>query len=98
MKFNIWYKDLEEFIVSGKMGTILFSLGTNARSSFMDVQKQNAFIDAFELFPDYHFLWKFEELTIDLKLPNNVIIRPWLPQTDILAHPNVTAFLTHSGQ
>lgn len=64
----------------------------------MDTQKQKAFIDAFEQFPDYHFLWKYEESTIDLKLPKNVHIRSWLPQTDILAHPNITAFITHSGQ
>lgn len=63
----------------------------------MDVEKQKILLDAFEQFPDYHFLWKFEEPTIDLKLPKNVIIRPWLPQSDILAHPNIKAFFSHSG-
>lgn len=90
-------KDLEEFIASSRKGAVLFSLGTNVRSSLMDVKKQKWIIDAFEQLPDYHFLWKFEEPTIDLKLPKNVIIRQWLPQTDILAHPKIKAFFTHSG-
>lgn len=59
---------------------------------------QKTLLDAFKQLPDYHFLWKFEEPTIDLKLPENVIIRPWLPQSDMLAHPNITAFITHSGK
>lgn len=76
---------------------MLFSLGTNVRSSLMDVEKQKILLDAFELLPNYHFLWKFEEPHIDLKLPKNVIIRPWLPQSDILAHPKVKGFFSHSG-
>lgn len=63
----------------------------------MDLEKQKLLLDAFEQFPDIHFLWKFEEPTMDLKLPKNVMIRPWLPQSDILAHPKVKAFISHSG-
>lgn len=40
-------------------------------------------------------LWKFED-----ELPNkpdNVMIGKWLPQSDILAHPNVRAFISHCG-
>ncbi|KAJ8961044.1 hypothetical protein NQ314_005973, partial [Rhamnusium bicolor] len=40
-------------------------------------------------------LWKFEA---DLpEKPKNVEIMSWLPQQDILAHPNVIAFITHAG-
>lgn len=75
---------------------MLFSLGTNVQSSLMDVEKQKMLLDAFEQFPNYNFIWKFEDPT-DLELPKNVIIRPWLPQSDILAHPKLKAFFTHSG-
>lgn len=63
----------------------------------MNVEKQKLILDAFEQLSDYHFVWKFEEPTTDLKLPKNVLIRPWLPQSDILSHPKLKAFFSHSG-
>lgn len=83
--FNDVYKrlnqDLEKFIASSKKESVLFSLGTNVRSSLMDVDKQKMLLDAFEQLVDYNFLWKFEEVKIDLKLPENVIIRGYRNQT-----------------
>lgn len=41
-------------------------------------------------------LWKYEnESTTDI--PSNVMIRKWMPQNDILAHPNVVLFIGHGG-
>lgn len=90
-------QDLEVFINASKKGSILFSVGSNLRSSAMDRTKRRIILDAFMQLPDYHFLWKFEENMTDMKLPKNVLIRSWLPQFDILAHANVKAFFTHSG-
>lgn len=40
-------------------------------------------------------IWKFDrELP---NLPPNVMIQNWLPQNDILAHPNVVLFISHGG-
>lgn len=64
----------------------------------MSFEKRKALLDAFEQFPDYHFIWKYESQLTDLVLPKNVKIRPWLPQSDILAHPRVKAFITHGGK
>lgn len=94
---NNFLQEIEEFIESSKKGAVLFALGTNVRSSLMDLEKQKMLLDAFEQFPNYNFVWKFEDKTIDLKLPKNVMIRPWVPQSDILAHPKIKAFFSHSG-
>lgn len=40
-------------------------------------------------------IWKFDD-TID-NLPPNVMIKNWLPQSDIFAHPNVKLFISHGG-
>lgn len=41
-------------------------------------------------------MWKYENETLTNK-PENVMIASWLPQRDILAHPNVKLFITHGG-
>lgn len=63
----------------------------------MSANKQKILIDAFAQLPDYHFLWKFEENSTSSALPKNVMIRPWVPQSDVLAHQKLKAFFTHSG-
>lgn len=39
--------------------------------------------------------WDFEEMD---GTPENVMLSKWLPQQDILAHPNLKLFVTHGGQ
>lgn len=41
-------------------------------------------------------IWKWEDENL-LGKPDNVLISKWLPQDDILAHPNVRVFITHGG-
>lgn len=82
---------------SSVTGVVLFSLGTNVLSSLMDEKKQKIIIDAFAQFPEFNFIWKFEETLSNFKLPKNVIIRKWCPQSDILAHSKTKAFFTHCG-
>lgn len=86
--------EYEAFINASAKGAVLFSLGTNVRSDMMNEHKQQMLLDAFEQLPDYHFLWKFES---DIQTPKNVMLRKWMPQTDLLAHEKVKAFFTHSG-
>lgn len=44
----------------------------------------------------YLVLWKWESDHLPDK-PPNVVTRKWLPQQDILAHPNIRAFVTQGG-
>ena len=41
-------------------------------------------------------LWKWEKSNMKEK-PDNVMIKDFLPQQDVLGHPNLKAFVTHAG-
>lgn len=78
-----------------KEGVIYFSFGTNVRGSAIDKNKRKIFLEAFSELP-YKILWKFEEKYMENK-PHNIKISKWLPQQDVLSHPNVKLFITQGG-
>uniref|UniRef100_A0A7G3B2Y9 UDP-glucuronosyltransferase n=1 Tax=Lutzomyia longipalpis TaxID=7200 RepID=A0A7G3B2Y9_LUTLO len=90
-------KDLQEILDSAKEGVILFSLGTNVKSAMLGDARQTELLEAFRSLPQYTFLWKFEAESLPVEVPKNVIIRKWLPQSDLLAHPNLKLFISHCG-
>lgn len=61
----------------------------------MPLDKKQEIVEAFKRLPQT-ILWKWENdsLTAAAK---NVHIRSWLPQIDILCHPNVKVFMSHGG-
>lgn len=59
--------------------------------------KRKHFLDVFSNLPDYNFVWKFETNISESELPRNVLIRSWLPISDILANPKVKAIFFHGG-
>lgn len=86
---------LQTIIDGSKNGVIYFSLGSYMQSSQMPPEKMKIFLNTFKKF-NQTILWKFEDENIP-KLPNNVHVQKWMPQTDILAHQNVIAFIGHGG-
>lgn len=88
---------MEEFCDSAKKGIVLFALGSNIKAEDMPIDKQKLFIDVFRNFSDYNFLWKIESSFKATEVPKNVMVRSWLPQSDVLAHPKSKAFITHGG-
>lgn len=70
-------------------------MGSNIKSSQLSGEKRNALLRTFSKIKQ-KILWKFEE-----DLPNkpvNVMISKWLPQDDVLAHPNIKLFISHCGK
>lgn len=61
----------------------------------MPVEKRNAILAAFGQLKQ-NVIWKYEDDTIE-NVPANVRIEKWLPQSDVIAHPNVVLFITHGG-
>ncbi|XP_058053573.1 UDP-glycosyltransferase UGT5-like [Anopheles bellator] len=87
--------DVRQFIEEAEHGVILFSLGTNLLSSSMPPEKLDAILGTFRALKQ-RVIWKWNSQDMPRK-PDNVMLREWLPQDDILAHPNVRLFIMHGG-
>ncbi|XP_017087027.2 UDP-glycosyltransferase UGT4 [Drosophila bipectinata] len=88
-------EDLQRFLDGAEEGAIYFSLGSNVQSKEMPPEMLQLFLKVFGSLRQ-RVLWKFEDESIP-QLPENVMVRKWLPQADILAHRNVKVFITHGG-
>lgn len=89
------HEELLSFIEgAGSSGVIYFSLGSVAQGRTMPQEYLDIFVNAFKKI-NRRVIWKYEE---DLPgLSDNVYRSKWLPQQDILAHPNVRVFISHGG-
>lgn len=87
--------DLQRLLDDAEHGVIYVSWGSIINSQGMQLDKKREIVEAFKRLPQT-ILWKWENdsLTATAK---NVHIRSWLPQIDILCHPNVMVFMSHGG-
>lgn len=79
---GIWFQDMENWINNSDSGVIYFSLGSMIKSDTFPKEQLKAFIRAFAKLPQ-RVLWKWENDTM-LDKPDNVMIRKWMPQFDVL--------------
>uniref|UniRef100_F1LE01 glucuronosyltransferase n=1 Tax=Ascaris suum TaxID=6253 RepID=F1LE01_ASCSU len=78
-------------------GAVLISFGSIAESKKMTPTIKTAFVHMMRSFPQIQFIWKYEindDIAEDLP---NVLKSKWIPQNDLLAHPNMRAFVSHGG-
>jgi glucuronosyltransferase len=91
----------ESVMNKGIFGTVLVSFGTAVWTPSLCPEKKKEMIKAFAQFPQYHFLMKIspdDNDTVALGAGiSNIQFIEWLPQTDILAHRNCKAFISHGG-
>nr|XP_008196344.1 PREDICTED: UDP-glucuronosyltransferase 2B9-like [Tribolium castaneum] len=87
--------DLKKILDNAKFGAILFSLGSNVRSKELGPERIQAIIKTFSKLKQT-VIWKFENDKLE-GIPANVHIRKWVPQNDILGHPNTILFISHGG-
>lgn len=87
--------DLQQLLDNAEHGVIYVSWGSIINSEGMSLNKKQEIVEAFKRLPQT-ILWKWQNdsLTATAK---NVHIRSWLPQIDILCHPNVKVFMSHGG-
>ena len=78
-----------------KEGVVYVSFGSVLQGSQVPQDKQEALLKAFGQLKE-RVLWKWETSNMKEK-PGNVMIKDFLPQQDVLGHPNLKAFVTHAG-
>ena len=87
--------DLQEFLDAHPEGVVYVSFGSSVRPSEMPPERKQIFLDTFSQL-SHAVIWKWDEDEIP-NLPPNVKLSKWLPQQDLLAHPNLKVFVTHGG-
>ena len=75
---------------------IYVSFGSVLKASVMSENKRKTLLNVFGKLKQ-KVLWKWETESMEDK-PENVMLHKWLPQQDVLGHPNVKLFVSHGGQ
>ncbi|KAL5244409.1 hypothetical protein ACI65C_011819 [Semiaphis heraclei] len=86
--------DILEFIENSPHGVIVFTLGSVVAVSSIRETIRNDIMKVLSEVPQ-RVLLKYEDEMIDK--PENIMIKKWFPQRDILMHPNVKLFISHGG-
>ncbi|XP_049826163.1 UDP-glucosyltransferase 2-like [Aethina tumida] len=87
-------KNLKQYLDEAKEGVIYFSLGSNVKGNFLNDESKKAIMNAFSQLPN-KVLIKIDLENINVS--RNVRVEKWLPQQDILRHPNMKLFVTQGG-
>ncbi|XP_058453405.1 UDP-glucosyltransferase 2-like [Malaya genurostris] len=87
--------EIQKFLDNSPEGVIVISWGSVLKASTLPAVKRDAIISALRRLP-FKVLWKWEDDNLQ-DLPKNVVLKKWLPQRDVLCHPNVRLFMAHGG-
>ena len=87
-------EDLQSYMDSSPNGVVFVSFGSSLKPDQMPKEKLAIFVEAFKNL-EASIIWKWDAEVENL--PKNVKISGWLPQQDLLGHPNLKVFVTHGG-
>ena len=87
--------DLRTFLDSASAGAVYISFGSAIKSNQIPEERLEQLLDVFRSLPQYSFVWKWDSEIENL--PGNVKTKNWIPQQDLLGHPNLRVFVTHGG-
>ncbi|XP_059808864.1 UDP-glucuronosyltransferase 2A1-like [Hypanus sabinus] len=86
--------EFEEFVQSSeKHGLIVMSLGTFV--GFLPMKFTMEIAEAFAQVPQ-KVIWRYDG-EIPPNVGNNILLTKWIPQNDLLGHPNTRVFISHGG-
>lgn len=91
LNFFIIFQDLQKSLDESPGGVIFFSIGSFLKSSDLSMEKLKIFMNVFKKLP-YKVLWKFDNDNFT-EIPENVHIRKWFPQNDLLGIKLNNAYL-----
>lgn len=78
------FQDFQTLADGAKNGLILFSLGTNVQGEMLGNERITMILEAFRKLSKYTFVWKINLDEFPIPLPSNVVVRKWVPQSEIL--------------
>lgn len=87
--------NIQAILDSAKAGAVVISWGSMVQGSSLDSDRLQGVLRAFSRLKQT-IIWKWETDSLPNK-PDNVYTFKWLPQKDILCHPNVKVFWSHGG-
>ncbi|XP_033641643.1 2-hydroxyacylsphingosine 1-beta-galactosyltransferase-like [Asterias rubens] len=88
-------EDLQEFLDGANdEGVVLFSLGGHVNE--MESEQAQMFANALARLPQ-RVLWQFSGNISRMKIGNNTKTVKWMPQQEVMDHPNTKMFLNHGG-
>ncbi|CAG9861071.1 unnamed protein product [Phyllotreta striolata] len=86
--------NLAKIVEGSPNGVIFMSMGSTLKGSSFPEAQRKMFIKVFSVLKQT-VIWKWEDEMKDL--PKNVLTQKWIPQLDMLCHPNVKLFITQGG-
>ncbi|VDM38924.1 unnamed protein product [Toxocara canis] len=75
----------------------VMTFGSHANSSAMPQSWKKAFLESFRKFPDVDFIVRYTAKDLIGKTSNNVHLKSWIPQSDLLQHKKTVLLITHGG-